>query len=163
MKPEDLIKHARSELGTSGKPRQADLLRAVSTAYYALFRCLCSTAAEAFIPAHAPVARAIVFRGFDHGKARDRCEELQKPILSKKLQELFSRKCFAPELRDFARDFISLQNLRHNCDYNPLFRLTKADAEAEIVRADQAIVNLRTASHAERIEFLAYVLFGYRP
>lgn len=59
------------------KPRQADLKRAVSTAYYALFHALAQTCADRLIGTglrrNNPAWRQ-VYRSLEHGFARSDCE-----------------------------------------------------------------------------------------
>jgi hypothetical protein len=52
-----------------GRPRQASLRRAVSTAYYALFQALCETCADTLVGWEKPwEAFTPVFRALDHGR-----------------------------------------------------------------------------------------------
>ena len=75
MNPRDLIQTAR-RLAESGaaQPTKADLRRAVSTAYYALFHCLTAAAADLLTGARpdSPEWRQ-VYRALEHGKARSAC------------------------------------------------------------------------------------------
>ena len=59
MNPQDLISGARllaQGNGRRGRPRQADLCRAVSTAYYALFHTLAGCGADPAVRCPGPAA-----------------------------------------------------------------------------------------------------------
>lgn len=51
MKPDDFIRTARSLVTQqgAGRPRETDLRRAVSTAYYALFHCVAASGADLLV------------------------------------------------------------------------------------------------------------------
>ena len=76
VNPHDLVQTAR-RLVESGAPQptQADLRRAVSTAYYALFHCLAGTAADLLTGASRGKEWHQVYRALEHGKARDACRQ----------------------------------------------------------------------------------------
>ena len=73
MNPRDLIETAR-HLAESGAPQptQADLRRAVSTAYYAMCHCLAASAADLFIGAVRNPAWHRTYRALEHDGARGR-------------------------------------------------------------------------------------------
>ena len=76
MTPRDLIQTAR-RLAQPGaaQPTQADLRRAVSTAYYALFHCLAATAADLLTGSSRSPEWHQVYRALEHGKARSACRQ----------------------------------------------------------------------------------------
>ena len=95
---------------TPGRPRQAMLKRAVSTAYYGMFHALCESNADAFVGA-SPTGHDLglwvqAYRALDHRPAKDRLVSYRQhsPM---------------PEIRDFANVFGSLQANRLDADYNP--------------------------------------------
>ena len=55
------------------QPTQADLRRAVSTAYYTLFHCLAGTAADLLTGANRDPEWHQVYRALEHGKAKSAC------------------------------------------------------------------------------------------
>lgn len=64
-----------------GKPRQSDLKRALSTAYYALFHTLARECADRLIGTHSPQRSAAwkqVYRALDHGFAKQACSQAKK-------------------------------------------------------------------------------------
>ena len=106
MRPPDLIEAARvlTESGP-GRPTQARLRRAVSTAYYAMFHCLAAAAADLFIGRQRTPAWHRVYRALDHGRARSEC--LQRQTIRE----------YPAEIRKFAEVFVALQKARQQADY----------------------------------------------
>ena len=74
MTPRDLIATARGLAeGDPRRPSQANLRRAVSTAYYAMFHCLAGTAADLLIGGSRSEAWHQVYRALEHGSAKGAC------------------------------------------------------------------------------------------
>ena len=107
MNPRDLLETAR-RLAHPGavQPTQADLRRAVSTAYYALFHCLAAAAADLLTGSsrRGPEWHQ-VYRAPEHGKARSACQ--QQGVM----------RTFPTAIRNFAETFVDLQGARHAADY----------------------------------------------
>ena len=106
-------------------PRRADLCRAVSTTYYAMFHCLAHTCADrlagrAGTVGNRPIWRR-VYRAPDHRQTKARCESVPSS--------------FPDSVRQFGRTFAMLQNKRHFADYDPDFRIGKSEVTADIRRA----------------------------
>lgn len=95
-----------------GRPRQAELRRAVSTAYYALFhtlaRCGADLVAGSTKQHRSQSAWQQTYRALDHGETRKRCAPPTR------LAE------FPIGIQDFAASFVRMQRLRHWADYDPL-------------------------------------------
>lgn len=149
MDARDLIATARIlvERGSS----QADLRRAVSTAYYAVFHCLAATAADLLMGRRRDEAWHQVYRVLEHGKARSACRHQQ------------AMQGFPPEIQDFADTFVVLQDARHQADYALRGRYDRLDALAAIDRAEKAIEAIARADVRCRRSFAAHVLFRQRP
>ncbi len=136
-----------------GKPRQAELRRAVSTAYYALFHALANDAADLLVgtgKSRATRAWQQTYRALDHGFAKTACSQaralgFQEPIVT----------C--------ARNFIDLQQRRHSADYDPQHRLSRSDALAAIALAETAITALQTTPRPDRRAFAIQLLLRRRP
>ena len=71
---DDLLAQART-LATldDGIPLQANLRRAISTAYYALFHLFIAESVERLLPAEPPGLRARASRAFSHGEMKQVC------------------------------------------------------------------------------------------
>lgn len=133
------------------RPRQAELKRAVSTAYYALFHALAENAANLFVgigQMQASAAWVHVYRALDHGFARNACREVQN---------------LPGSIIDCADEFIELQEVRHKADYDPGVRFTRAEALDWASRAEAAIATLRAAPRPDRKAFAVRLLLKRRP
>ena len=151
MDPRDLIATARGLTVISRRrPSQANLRRAVSTAYYAMFHCLAGAAANLLIGRHRSPAWHQVYRALEHGRARTACEH--KRVMAG----------FPPEIRDFAKAFVMLQKARHQADYALEGRYDKLVVVEAIDRAENAIVQFEQADIQHRRGFAAHVLFRRR-
>ena len=151
MRPADLIAHAeRLTAVAKRKPYQADMRRAVSAAYYALFHAVAAAAADTLIGATAGQRSSVtwrrVYRSLDHGFAKAQClARGSTPIPT--------------ALRDTADAFVQLQELRHDADYDPFVSFLLEDVRAHIVQANSAISHLAEASVADRQAFAAWLVF----
>ena len=152
MDPHDLIETAR-RLAQPGaaQPTQADLRRAVSTAYYALFHCLAAAAADLLTgsSSRGPEWHQ-VYRALEHGKAKRACR--QQGAL----------RAFPMEIRSFAKAFVELQDARHEADYALDGQYLKPDVLAIIIRAGEAIDRFEQADVRHRRGFAVHVLFKRR-
>ena len=152
MNARDLIEtaHGLTELSPR-RPTQANLRRAQSTAYYAVFHCLAATNANALMGKGRGEAWHQTYRALEHGSARRACQN------TRAMRE------FPPELQDFAKAFNDLQSARHQADYAFDGRYNKPDVLARIGRAEMAIGWLEGADVQHRRRFAAHVLFKRRP
>jgi len=162
--PAHLLELARREINHSprGAPRQSELCRAVSTAYYAAFHGLMAEVAATFATVNQPVTRILFYRGLEHGKTRERCNRLSREPLADLDRGFFGRSAFAPELQLFSNAFVALQEALHLADYDPAYRVSRAEARDWVDRAEEALQNLHNAEINEKSEFLAYLLLGRR-
>ncbi len=154
MKPLDLISAATHLLDEQrpGPPRQAFLKRAISTAYYAMFHCLCATGADCLVGASRRNAKAWlqIYRAFDHGTIKRQCRN----------QGTISQ---SPEsTRNFGEKILELQEARHQADYNPASRYTLRQARNYVNAARKAINKLSNASKQDRTNFAVGNLLRHR-
>lgn len=163
---DQLLELAEAETRTAaGAPRQAYLRRAGSTAYYAVFHAVLTLVANRFAPSGYRKSKALLYRAMDHKTAKTRCLKSGKMRLDGAEREFFGFDCFPSEIRDFANEFVRLQELRHACDYDPDFKIAKARVVAAIAKAREAIDNLRVAQEKDdekTMLFLSYLLIGLR-
>ena len=151
MTPRDLMETAR-RLAQPGaaQPTQADLRRAVSTAYYALFHCLAATAADLLTGSERSPEWHQVSRALEHGKAKRACQQQR------------AMQAFPMEIRSFAKAFVELQGARHEADYALEGQYLKPDVLAIITRAEEAIDRFEQADVRHRRSFAIHVLFKRR-
>jgi hypothetical protein len=136
---EDLIEHANVlyQLNPGAIPRQADLRRAVSAGYYALFHLLTMDAANNW--AHEGQRHRFA-RLFDHSPMNKCCEGL-KSRLKERLGEKPSAegKAAATKLQEVAEAFIQLQDQRYSADYDNSRQWTRTETLNAIVQSETAI------------------------
>lgn len=135
------------------RPRRADLCRATSTAYYALFHSLARACADTMAgrggSGRSRLAWRQVYRALEHGQAKKRCE-------SQVMQ------AFPTGIRDFADTFVSLQRRRHLTDYDPHFPFSKSEVHADIQQAQTAISRFSKTALKHRRAFAIHVLMKVR-
>lgn len=134
------------------RPRQAELRRAVSTAYYALFHALAKDAADLLVgvgQARPEKAWQQTYRALQHGDAKTACGQARNLG-------------FPQTIVNCASIFIDLQERRHSADYDPSTRLTRADALQGIALAERAVADLRATARKDRKAFAVLLLFRRR-
>ena len=159
MKPDDFIKTARSLVSQqgAGRPRETDLRRAVSTAYYALFHCVASSGADLLVGGkqadRSERAWRQAYRALNHGQAKNRCRE----ITGNKRQM-----GFPAGLEEVALEFVNLQRARHRADYDPTEPFIKSDVLQTIRVAERAMAKFTNAERRDRTAFVVFMLLGKR-
>ncbi|MBS9478554.1 hypothetical protein [Ancylobacter radicis] len=134
------------------KPRQADLRRAVSTSYYALFHALARNAADVLVGVgtdRPDKAWNHAYRALDHGFAKKAC---------RRLRDLG----FPPDLCLCGDAFVILQEARHEADYNPSYKIDRAETLAFVATAESAIASLKSASRRDRKALAVQLLLNRR-
>jgi hypothetical protein len=153
MKPADLVAQARRLANASPKrPRDVDLRRAVSAAYYALFQAVAKAGADLLVGTaganRSEKAWRQVHRSLQHGEAKSRCESLPTS--------------FSQDLKDVADALVSLQKLRHDADYDPAAAFTRGDTLSHILMAESSMTKLAAAPLKARRAFVIWLLFPNR-
>lgn len=165
LNPSHLLEQAdRLIAPLAGAPRQADLRRAISTAYYALFHAVLTEAADDFVGStHRDTSRyALVYRSVDHRSLRTICEDVVKTRLPARYLRYEPRGGFGPDIRAFATAVIDLLERRHAADYDPLFRARTAEALLAVATSRAALDKFRRAPRVQRRAFVALLLFSPR-
>jgi uncharacterized protein (UPF0332 family) len=151
----DLIKTARELVAaTNGKPRQSNLHRATSTAYYAIFHTLAKSCADLLVGTngsqHSKPAWRQIYRSLAHTSARDACNNTK------------TMPKFPQEIQDFANMFVNMQAKRHDADYNPFHKTTKSEVITDINAVEVAIADFVSTDLKDRRAFCVWVLFKER-
>lgn len=144
-----------------GRPRQADLRRAVSTAYYAVFHALARECADQIVGkanrAAIPRAWSQAYRALDHGRVKQVCASANSRVKA-------AYRRFPEAVRGFGDTFVALQTKRHACDYDPLMApLQVGEVTADINTAEQAIKEFLCADAKDRKAFCVFVTHDLRP
>ncbi|MCA6261215.1 MAG: hypothetical protein IM668_09490 [Phenylobacterium sp.] len=139
---------------SSRKPSQANLRRATSAAYHALFHCLARSNANLLVggagACRSRHAWTQVYRAIDHGTAMTACKDGN------------TIRKFPKAIEDFANTFVTMQSKRNSADYDPTARFTKSEVVQDIATARQAIVAFGAAASKDRRAFCAFILFKRR-
>jgi hypothetical protein len=69
---------------------------------------------------------------------------------------------FPPAIQDFANAFVTMQEKRHDADYDPYVKFTKSAVAADIALVRQAITDFIAEPTKDRRAFAAHVLFKSR-
>lgn len=158
MNPSDLVRIARDLAGSGpnaqrGRPRQTDLCRAVSTAYYALFHSLARCCADSIAGGRSGRSRQAwtkAYRALEHRLAKVQCNNVS------------SMRDFPLEIRAFAVSFVRIQGERHEADYNPDATFSREKVLTIIDEVQRAIAGLEAADREQRRAFAIHVLFRQR-
>ena len=136
--PDDLLELAEDLANLHrGRPHQASLRRAVSTAYYAIFHLLIS---EATVNWARPELRAILGRCFDHGPMKQASEVKVSQINTafKDNPPEGAAKKVTIHLRTVANAFIQAQQRRNDADYNVGKEWTPVEVDTQIASVNEA-------------------------
>lgn len=166
LNPQHLIDQAELLLsGRQGaKPRQVDLRRAISSAYYAVFHQTLTAAADEFVgkALRSDQRHRLVYRSIEHSAVKRTCDEASRQNPSSKYRKFFPSGGFEQNIRDFSNAFIRLQALRHDADYDPAQYFSSVDALISVYLARSAINDFTAASADNRKLFLTLLLFPPR-
>lgn len=164
--PSELLAVAHLLLNTDfpKTPSDAQLRRAVSTAYYALFHTILRAAASRFVglDQSATPAFSLIYRSFDHRGIRKVCEALRASTLKGTYKHHLRRETVTQELRDLADAFPTLQDARHLADYDPAIRFLPSDVSSLVDAAKVAIDTFDRISRDEQTDVLALMMVGAR-
>ena len=166
LNPDHLLEQAERLITppVGGAPRQADLRRAISNAYYGLFHAVVTEAADDLAGrTHRQTPRyALVYRSIDHRSLRKLCEDVVKTTLPARYADFEPRGGFGPDLIAVATALVDLQEKRHLADYDPLFRARVSDAVLAVATGRSALNRFRSASNPRRRAFVSLVVFTPR-
>jgi hypothetical protein len=163
--PDHLFEQADRLIGVlaAGRPRQVDLRRAVSSAYYGLFHAILAAAADEMIGAayRSTENYALAYRSIDHRVLRVLCIEVQKAIPAK-YRRYEPAGGFSRFIRAVAASVVELQDARYAADYDPLVFLKRSDAALAVRTARRAVKRFDSATAKSRKAFLTLLLFPPR-
>lgn len=150
--------------GGPGAPRQTDLRRAISAAYYALFHALAAQAADTLIgaPNKQTPLYALVYRSLQHRSVREFCDQVQRTPLPPKIRDHAPKAGFGLDLKAMAHAVVELQEKRHLADYDPGFRATASDATFAVATARAALAGFRRSNASTRKAFVCLAVFSPR-
>jgi hypothetical protein len=145
-----------------GIPSQANLRRATSAAYYAVFHLLISEAVATLVPAQPRGLRDKVSRSFSHNEMQKICLAVVKSNLFEKFDILFSSG-ISNDLRIVAERFSVLQQVRHEADYDVGKVFTRSVTLTHVDDAESAFASWAVIRQTEEaMVFLTALAFGAR-
>lgn len=164
--PEHLLEQANRLIAPppAGPPRQVDVRRAISAAYYAVFHATLAAAADQFVGVTKRTTSqyGLVYRSVDHRALRELCAEAAKQNLAPRLARHVPQTGLGPDIQEFAGLVLELQRKRHSADYDPSIRVKSSDALLAVRSARNALSRFNAAGAFEREAFLGLLLFNPR-
>ena len=166
INPEHLLDQARSllQVPAAGAPRQADLRRAISTAYYAVFHLTVTAVADALVgnTKRSTPEYGLAYRAVDHRSLKALCEDLQKSSLPPRIAGVAPSTGFGVDFAVYAAAVVDLQEKRHTADYDPLAKFALVDAKFVVRTANAAVASFGATSFGERLAFASLLVFRGR-
>jgi len=132
-------------LGRGAGPSDADIRRAISNAYYAVFHLLVMESTDLLCPPNLPRLATRFRRGFAHGGMKAVCVAVARGHSS--MPPLFSTLFPQPldtALTAVADAFETLQTDRHLADYDTTNPISLGSAQASVLTARRAIAAWQT-------------------
>ena len=157
---DDLLEQARHLANRERKnPRQASLRRAVSTAYYALFRLLIS---EATLNWKRVEHRDALARVFEHGKMKNAYQKKVNELTAyfKAKPQASSERTNAKHVHTVSETFIQAQQKRHAADYDISRVWTRTAVMAQIESVANAFESWRIIRNEHAAQAYLVSLFG---
>ena len=165
INPEHLFEQADGLVATQvGRPRQADVRRAISAAYYGVFHAIITQGVNLFVGATNQNSKnyGLAYRSVDHAWLRELCREVQKQTLPNRFRPYEPNNGFGPNIQAFAIALVDLQEKRHVADYDITATMRQSDAVLAVKTARAALRRFSKASKTRRNAFLGLLLFRPR-
>ena len=145
------------------KPKQANLRRAVSSAYYAMFHCLVHEACcVQFGTQHAQAAfRHVIARAFVHSVMKQACASFRGGTLKDSVKkglptDAAGNYVVHASIQKVASTFVELQEKRHLADYDLTERFNRSEVLALVEQAKARVEQFaRLPSSDDKSFFLA--------
>lgn len=163
---DDLLRQAR-ELAEidSGRPKQANLRRSVSAAYYGVFHFLVDQSCRRAIGSrnHQSAFRHVLGRAFVHTAMKDACRSFAGGTLKDSIKKgLPPRFSIPSEIGDLAATFVELQNKRHQADYDLTEGFRRHDVLALIQQVETAIRRFENVGNSDEKKFFLACLWAWK-
>lgn len=144
------------------RPYQANVRRAASASYYAVFHFFADELAKQVVGSLASTESLgfAVGRALEHGSLRSASERFSSQSAPANLPVPL-RSCLthvSPEFRALTSDIVSLQDLRHRADYDRAIHLQKREANVAVSKAKSLVHDWGQLNADERRTFLVAIL-----
>jgi uncharacterized protein (UPF0332 family) len=147
------------------KPKRANLRRAISSAYYAVFHHLVDEACRVQIGAqhHQAPFRQVLGRALAHGVMKEACKSFAGGTLKKGVAKGLPAGFAIPaEIRRLAVIFVDLQDNRHLADYDLTERFKRSEVLALIRQVEQRIEDFRNLASSNEKRFFLACLWAWK-
>lgn len=151
------------------RPKQANLRRAVSSAYYAVFHFLVGEACRAQIGSqHAQSAyRSVLGRAFTHTVMKQACASFGGGTLRKSVTrglpvDAAGNYVIPQAIQKLAATFAELQEKRHVADYDLSERFNRRDVLLLIEEAKQHVESFSTLDQSDDRRFFLACLWAWK-
>jgi hypothetical protein len=163
LNPEHLLDQA-DELAAppaSGAPRQANLRRAVSTAYYALFHAILTDVADQLVGKgqRDTPQYALVYRSVSHRHLNELCTHIAKDRLPEKYKPYEPQGGFDADLTAFARTITELKETAGERRLRSSIPRNGSDVSLALQAGRSALVHWRNVPAARRRLFMLMLTF----
>jgi len=164
LDPGELLATARLLTKGRKKTTDADLRRAVSTAYYAVFHKIISDAVERFVGSAGrdEAAYAMLYRSFEHRRLKEVCKNLNKPTLGDAYRRRLRRPHVSENMRRFANAFPGLQELREMADYDPVAKFERSYVVDVIATTESAMLAFSQTTQKEQTDIMVLMMVETR-
>ncbi|MDA8253457.1 MAG: hypothetical protein M0Z28_30380 [Rhodospirillales bacterium] len=166
LNPDHLFEQAEylAERRVRGRPREVDIRRAISTAYYGLFHFTLARMADLLVGASLRPTQIyqLAYRSVSHKTLRDLCNEALKARPSQRFSQFLPPGGFGPDVKAFSAGATELQERRHTADYDPTESLLSTDAQSAVTTARTARSHFMAAGSDEQRTFLCLLAFPPR-
>ncbi|WP_188252567.1 hypothetical protein [Stenotrophomonas maltophilia] len=163
--PQDLLKQAR-HLATkeSKRPQQANLRRAVSSAYYALFHLLSAEASARITPLQPAGMAKVVQRALTHADMKSAAKGIVQNPLPRVYALLLGASGPVPAgLADVARTFVTLQEQRHAADYDVSRTFLKSWVLSQVKDVEDAFQKWAIVRQTPHANAMLMAFFLWKP
>lgn len=141
---DDLLEQAFDLVGRDAN--QANLRRAVSAAYYAVFHLLITEAVDALAREHSHALRARMRRAFAHADMVSVCRQFASGGLPDYVRALLAEP-IEPDLTFISKMFVFLQEARLIADYDMAMDFSLGNARLAVLRAHGIFTSWSSIRH----------------
>lgn len=162
----DLLEQAEQLAALDPKrPRQANLRRAISAAYYAVFHALVDEACASQLGAQHDQARFrhVLGRAYTHATMKNACASFRGGTLKASVQKGLPTGFTIPaEIQEVAQNFVELQESRHLADYDLTERFRRSEVQALIRNTRQRLEAFTQLPSSNEKKFFLACLWAWK-
>lgn len=146
---EQLLRVAKSRLLEQQNRNEANLRRANSDLYYAMFHAIC----EALVEPLGAKPESDAFKATYVTLYR----QLSHSLAVKRFNAVQSKDDFSDPVKSFGRHFVQMREKRELADYHPLWRHKISTVRNNAQQTEQALSQLQSVDQVERCRFAMHL------